>query len=132
MVSHPGLAWVGRHRAHEGNPGMSRKVHAPFARALVTAVLAIGLAVGVVAPVGAAPSSAPTGLTSTGTNIPTLSWARLAGAVEYQVQGSETDSFSTLVFESTTHNTSYVPTRTLKSGSLYWRVRASDGQGWGP
>lgn len=111
---------------------MPRKVHAPFARALITAVLALGLAIGVVSPVGAAPSSAPTGLTSTGTSIPTLSWNRMAGATEYQVQGSETDSFSTLVFEWNTNNTSYVPNRTLKSGALYWRVRATDGQGWGP
>jgi large repetitive protein len=111
---------------------MSRKVHAPLARAVITAVLALGLGVGVVSPVSATPSSAPTGLSSTGTTIPTLSWNRMVGAVEYQVQGSETDSFSSLAFESNTNNTSYVPTRTLKSGSLYWRVRATDGQGWGP
>lgn len=115
---------------------MSRKVQAPLARAFVTGVLAIGLAIGLatggVAPVGATPSSAPTGLTSTGIDIPTLSWDRMAGVVDYQVQGAETDSFSTLVFDATTSNTSYVPTRSLKSGSLYWRVRASDGQGWGP
>jgi hypothetical protein len=56
----------------------------------------------------------------------------MAGAVEYHVQGSETDSFSSLVFDLTTTNVAYVPNRTLKSGALYWRVRASDGQGWGP
>ena len=111
---------------------MSRKAHAPIASAVFTVVLALGLAIGAVPPAVAAPSSAPTGMTSTGTNIPTLSWNRMVGAVEYQVQGSETDSFSTLVFDTNTHNTSYVPTRTLKSGSLYWRVRATDGQGWGP
>ncbi len=110
---------------------MSRKSHASIARAVITAVLALGLTLGALSPANAAPSSAPTGLSSTGTGIPTLSWGRMAGITEYQVQGSESDSFATMVFDTTTTNTAYVPNRTLKSGPLYWRVRASDGQGWG-
>lgn len=111
---------------------MPRITHASFARVLITALLALGLALGALAPAGAIPTTAPTGLSSTGTTIPTLSWDRMAGVNEYHVQGSESDSFSTLAFETTTNNTRYVPNRTLKSGPLYWRVRANDGQGWGP
>ena len=111
---------------------MSRKSRASLARVFITAVLALGLTLGALSPADAAPSSAPTGLSSTGTSIPTLSWNRMAGVTDYQVQGSESDSFATMVFDTTTTNTSYVPNRTLKSGPLYWRVRAYDGQGWGP
>ncbi len=111
---------------------MSRHSIGSLFHACATIVLALGLALGMISPASSAPASAPTGLGSTGTTIPTLTWSRMPGALEYQVQGSESDSFSSLVFETVTHNAAYVPTRRFKGGPLYWRVRATDGQGWGP
>ena len=58
-----------------------------------------------------------------------LSWDRVDSATSYRVQGSETAGFSSLVFNQSTTNTSYVPTRVLKEGTLYWRVSATDATG---
>lgn len=101
------------------------------ARALVAiAAVVLGLSTQALlpSPAHAAPP-APTGLTSTGTPIPTLSWNRVPGAIRYLVEGSETSNFSTLVFSTQTVNVSYVPTRVLKEGPLYWRVQATDPSG---
>lgn len=111
---------------------MSRHSNGSLSRACAAIIVAFGLTLAVMAPTSATPSGSPTGMGSTGTSIPTLTWNRMAGATEYQVQGSDSDSFSSLVFDQTTNNASYVPTRRFKSGPLYWRVRATDGQGWGP
>jgi hypothetical protein len=101
------------------------------ARALV-AVTALVLGISTQAllssPAQAAPP-APAGLTSTGGPIPTLSWTRVPGATRYAVQGSDNSSFAAPVFSIETVNTSYVPTRVLKEGTLYWRVQAKDNEG---
>ncbi|WP_299923991.1 Ig-like domain repeat protein [uncultured Nocardioides sp.] len=45
------------------------------------------------------------------------------------MQGSETSSFSSLLFNQETTATSYTPTRVLRAGTLYWQVQAIDGTG---
>jgi large repetitive protein len=71
----------------------------------------------------------PTGLQSSGDPIPVLSWDRVDTATSYRVQGSETAGFTSLVFNQSTTNNRYVPTRVLKEGTLYWRVSATDPSG---
>ncbi len=96
---------------------------------IVAPVLALGVMA--MAPMDAAHAAppVPTGLVATGGPIPTLSWTRVPGATRYVVQGAETSSFSAPVFNTETVNTSYVPTRMLKDGILYWRVQAKDDSG---
>ena len=100
--------------------------------AVVGLVLA-GLAVlaGPAGPATAAPS-APVNLTASNDPVPVLSWDAVTGATGYVVQGSENQSFSPTVFSQSTVNTSYVPVRVLKEGSLFWRVQAVDGSGSSP
>ena len=43
------------------------------------------------------------------------------------VQYAENPGYTTGLFTTTTTNTSYVPTRVLKEGTLHWRVQAIDG-----
>jgi hypothetical protein len=79
----------------------------------------------------------PTNLQAAGGPIPTLTWDRVDGATKYQVQGAENSSFSPTIFSLDTVNTTYVPTRVLKSGTeaLHWRVRSVDATGvsdWSP
>ena len=96
---------------------------------VVTPLLVLGvLAIAPMEAAHAAPA-APTGLIATGGPIPTLSWDRVPGATRYVVQGAENSSFSTPVFNLETVNISYVPTRLLKDGILYWRVQAKDDSG---
>jgi hypothetical protein len=102
-------------------------------RGALLATLGLGLAGTSLVILGSGPAFAvpdvPTNLTAQGAPIPTLSWDRVTGATSYLVQGSESPSFATPVFSQTTVNTSYVPVRVLKEGTLYWQVRAIDGSG---
>ncbi|BBH17543.1 hypothetical protein Back2_18300 [Nocardioides baekrokdamisoli] len=70
------------------------------------------------APIGAAPSSAPT-----------FSWARVAGAVNYQIVVQ--NSSGQQVVNQTTANSRYAPTSLLADGSYTWEVRANGSAGSG-
>jgi hypothetical protein len=98
--------------------------------ALAFTLAASGLTVGLAGPAAALPD-APTNLASTGGPIPTLTWDRVDGALRYTIQGSESSSFTSTIFNLDTTNTTYIPTRVLKSGvdALYWRVRSIDNSG---
>jgi hypothetical protein len=107
---------------------MSRTLVGSFARAAATAGLCLGVLVAPAQLAHAAPP-APTSPGASGTPIPTLSWDAQPGATKYRVQGSETSSFSSLLFNQETTGTSYTPTRILRSGTLHWQVQAIDATG---
>lgn len=110
---------------------MPRTFFGSFARAAAVVGLCLGLTIAPAATAAAAPA-APTGLSASGSPIPTLTWAAQSGATKYRVQGSENSSFSPLVFNQETTGTSYTPSRILRSGTLYWQVQAVDASGNSP
>jgi hypothetical protein len=107
---------------------MSRKLIGSLARAAAVGGLCLGVLAAPAQLAHAAPP-APTSPTASGTPIPTLWWDAQPGATKYRVQGSETSSFSSLLFNQETTATSYTPTRVLRAGTLYWQVQAIDGSG---
>lgn len=70
------------------------------------------------APRGLAPRTGTTSLT------PVLRWRPVRGATGYTVQVAENRSFTSVVFDLDTANTSAVPYDQLPVGRLWWRVRA--------
>ncbi len=95
--------------------------------ATVLSTLALVLAVPIVAT--AAPAApiivAPDGTTTQTT--PVLQWARVSGAVKYEVAVSTNAAFTgSLSFSQTTANTYATPLTDLQTGPYYWRVRAVD------
>ncbi len=106
-----------------------------------TAALVASMALGAL---GAAPAdaamAAPTALAPTGAgndHTPLLSWARVSGAVRYEVQVSRASTYdgSNVVYDrSTTNRRASVSTR-LPTGLAYWRVRGISSTGvngsWG-
>jgi hypothetical protein len=56
--------------------------------------------------------------------MPVLSWSRVTGAAEYDVQISTSPDFSPALYDQTTENRQATPTSNLPGGTdLYWRVR---------
>jgi hypothetical protein len=56
--------------------------------------------------------------------MPVLSWSRVTGAVEYDVQISASPDFSPTLYDQSTENSQATPTSNLPGGvDLYWRVR---------
>ena len=107
---------------------MLGRSHTMGARAvLVTAAAALGTAILVAAPAHAL--GAPRGLGDSPLNTTThvLSWSPVTGATTYQVQVDDSSSFSSPLFTATTVNTRVVPTKSLPSGDLFWRVRSASG-----
>ncbi|MFN8490673.1 MAG: hypothetical protein U0350_23990 [Caldilineaceae bacterium] len=74
------------------------------------------------------------GATNPPLGLPTLSWAAVTGATQYQVEISASPGFATFVINPapTTYATAYIPTIALKDGEYFWRVKAYDGKIWGP
>lgn len=115
-------------------------VRAHLVGLLVAALVLTGLAaVGAPTAAGAATVPAPTGLTSdfgTDPNYtprnPTLRWDKVAGATSYHVQIATDDSFSNVVYDSTTVGHQVTPTTALPVGTLYWRVAATTTGNTGP
>lgn len=109
------------------------------ARALSSALVAVLAAVGltVLAPAPAMAFEAPTGLQDLPAEqghppIPTLTWDRV-GAPKYDVQVATAPSFTGTVVASVTGTTNdtWVPTVSLPSGTLWWRVKANgNNQPW--
>ena len=62
------------------------------------------------------------------TTVPVLSWSSVPGAVRYEVQVDNNDTFASPEFTAKTTNTRVVPTSAM-SGVVYWRVRAFDSAG---
>lgn len=99
---------------------------------LVVAVLAAMLST--VSAASAAPA-APGGLTPDGTSVngvPVLQWNRVSGAATYEVQVSSSDTFTALLWSTTTANRRATPNRQLPGGSIHWRVRAAGASGTSP
>ena len=72
--------------------------------------------------------SPPSGST-VGTHIPTLDWEDATGASEYQIQISPSETFTTLIVDTTVVSSSYTPTSDLNEGLYFWRVRAINAGG---
>jgi hypothetical protein len=95
-----------------------------WARWLTVIALTLGLSS---LPSTASALSAPGALAPTdavSSNTPTLSWGRPSGAVRFEVQVDDTDTFSSPSFTSSTTNTRAVPTSLLGNGEQWLRVRA--------
>jgi hypothetical protein len=61
---------------------------------------------------------------------PTFSWNSVEGATSYSLAISKYSSFSSLVLSTSTKGTTFTPTTNLPANvTLYWRVRASGGNG---
>lgn len=116
------------------HPAAHRRHLSTVVQALVALSLATTLGLVAAPTAGAAPTEAPSGLSATGSPVPTLTWDEVPGATRYLVQGSPTDDFSSSVrtFSETTVNTTYVPVVTPDFGTLHWRVQAQDSSGDGP
>jgi len=99
----------------------------------LAAAASLGAALLVAAPAQAV--AAPGGLSEKTLNSSThvLSWGRVAKATSYEVQVDTTNSFDSPDYSVTTVNDQVVPTKSLASGDLFWRVRAvagSNHSGW--
>jgi hypothetical protein len=77
-------------------------------------------------------SSITTGESHPPVGVPTLVWAAVAGAEKYNVQISSSTGFADPLVDSATYATTYTPVVTLADGQYYWRVRAVQGNSWGP
>jgi hypothetical protein len=74
----------------------------------------------------------PSALTPSGTTMsghPVLSWARVSGAAEYEVQLDNENSFGSPLVALTTTNRRATPTENLPTGHLWWRVRGVSSTG---
>ncbi len=91
-------------------------------------------ATGFMAPELVAPANGArtTGTTDPPNGTPTFAWNPVEGASTYQIQISTSAGFSQVIKEATTYATTYTPDMALADGTYYWRVRAGDGQMWGP
>lgn len=104
-------------------------------RGLSAFLAALVVATGLVA-LGSAPAaaiSAPSGLAASDAAIPVLSWDRVTGAADYDVQVSKAADFASTLLNVSTVNARYVPVVELPTGELWWRVRArmgSDRSDW--
>jgi hypothetical protein len=103
--------------------------------ALLALLLVAGLAPS--AALAVAPTDAPTLVSPTpGATVnanPILDWEPVSGATKYRVQVSASDTFSPLLYNVDTYNTSATPPTDLPLGALYWRVAGTDGgSGIGP
>lgn len=108
-------------------------------RAVITAAATLAIAASLLS-LTAAPSNAalaspaelsPSGSTADG--IPVLTWQRVAGAANYDVQVSRSSTFTTTVWTLNTVNHQAVPQVQLAEGEVWWRVRAiagSETSGW--
>ncbi len=70
------------------------------------------------------------GLTTTSRH-PAFSWLALTGAKKYQLEVSTGGTFATTLLNTTTTKLSVIPSSSLPTGTLYWRVRKSGGS-WSP
>jgi hypothetical protein len=73
-----------------------------------------------------------TGVTDPPLGVPTLVWEPVVGATRYQVQISASSGFAATVVDVTVDNPRYTPVLALGDGIFYWRVRAAEGNNWGP
>jgi len=101
---------------------LQRLLLGALALMLTTAAL-VGSPSAAQAAVSAPTRLAPDGQQSSGT--PTLEWKRVPGAASYEVDVSATAEFRSPVLESgSTVNRRFVPTKSLPSSTVYWRVRS--------
>ncbi|MBA2954635.1 hypothetical protein GON03_09900 [Nocardioides sp. MAH-18] len=89
--------------------------------ALVTALLVVAT------PGSASALDSPGGLSVADGSARILSWDRVVGATAYDVQVSQSPSFSPTLASVSTVNDEYVPVVQLPAGEVWWRVRAKMG-----
>ena len=67
-----------------------------------------------------------------GTSSPNFSWARLPGAINYELQIADSNNFSNIVFNASSTRTGYrlASADALPYGTYYWRVRPDMGSGF--
>lgn len=107
--------------------------HLPRRRPALAGLLALAVAVPgllgtTVAAADAAPSR-PAGLKAVGevaAGLPVLSWRASSGAVSYQVQLDDDETFASPTFSVSTTNVAYAWTKVVPPGTQFWRVRAVD------
>ncbi|MCB0278041.1 MAG: right-handed parallel beta-helix repeat-containing protein [Calditrichaeota bacterium] len=77
--------------------------------------------------------TSPADGTITGNQNPTFSWQASSDidgdAIQYVLQVSTTNTFTTIAYTEATNNTSLTIAGTLIDGSYFWRVKATDGHG---
>ncbi len=116
-------------RTHDRPPSRSAT---RLATGLAGLVLTAGL-VTVATPGTAYALDSPSGLSAGDAANPVLSWDRVPGATQYDVELSPTSEFSTTLAKVSTVNEQYVPSVQIPTGELWWRVRAKTGTtpgGW--
>ena len=74
---------------------------------------------------------APAPGTTAPSRHPAFSWLALTGAKKYQLEVSTGGTFATTLLNTTTTKLSVIPSSSLPTGTLYWRVRKSGGS-WSP
>lgn len=102
---------------------------------VVTLVVAVLAAMLSTVPSASAAPATPGGLAPSGTSvtgIPILQWNRVSGATSYEVQVSGSDTYSPVLWSTTTANRRATPNRQLPGGSIHWRVRAIGASGTSP
>ena len=103
-----------------------RRAAARLVTVLAGLVVASGL-VTVGAPSPAAALDSPSSLAADDAAIPVLSWTRVPGATQYEVQVSRVADFATTLLSTSTVNDQYVPMVQMPAGEVWWRVRAKAG-----
>jgi Bacterial Ig-like domain len=101
---------------------------ARLSAALLSLLLLVGVApaaVQAVAPADPPVLTSPSAGATVNAN-PILSWDAVTGATKYRVQVSASDTFSPLLYNVDTYNTSATPPTDLPLGNLYWRVAGMD------
>lgn len=91
---------------------------------IVAAAAALAVVTSPISVVAPAQAKAPSGLkvSMLNSSTPVLSWNRVTGATEYQVQVDNDSGFSSPEVTTTTKNSRYVPTVNLARGTQHWRV----------
>jgi len=72
------------------------------------------------------------GATNPPLGVPTLAWTPIRGAIQYQVEISESPGFVTFAVNKATFAYTYTPEIALKDIDYFWRVKAFDGKTWSP
>ncbi len=106
-------------------PSLNRRMHSAALAAVASASLVLA-STATIAPTAYAAVASPRGLDAG--SAPVLTWQRVKGATDYQIQVDDDSSFRSPEYSATTKNSTAVPLKNLKPGTAHWRVRAMAGR----